>query len=329
MDGSATLELNLLPGARELLQTHAAELPQRDDLCGAFCAALALGAAGIEQHEGEPADQDAVARAAGTVVSRIPDLSALPHGERGRRDYRIAPPLIDDASVSGTNCAGVLRGIERVSGGQLAAIPYSGPWSAATLDALFDALATLVRPATLIANVATRHLWGSAPSVRALLAYLLDGIDEAPPPDWDVGHFVCVFARTSGPGGALYGVADTYRSLGHARRAPAAARAAREGARACGHGARRDDRRRRERGRRQRAGGRREERPARGRLGQRHAKRRGAGVSSSDLVALVCCDLGGDRARALAAGGRAGGERRGGRRLGAGEPRADTARLAG
>ena len=214
MDPTATLELKLLPGARELLRMHAAELPQRDDLCGAFCGALALSAAGIEQHGGEPADQDAIARAAGTVVSRIPDVAALPHGERGRRDYRIVPPTIDDASVSGTNCAGVLRGVERVSDGQLAAIPYSGPWSAETLDALFDALAALVRPASLIANVATRHLWGGAPSAGTLLAYLLDGVDEAPPPDWDVGHFVCVFARTSGPGGVLYGVADTYRSLG-------------------------------------------------------------------------------------------------------------------
>jgi hypothetical protein len=214
MDGTATLELRLLAGARELLQTHAAELPQRDDLCGAFCGALALSAAGIEQHGGEPADQDELALAAGTVVSRIPDIAVLPHGERGRRDYRIVPPMIDDASVSGTNCAGVLRGIERVSDGQLAAIPYSGPWSAQTLDALFDALAALVRPASLIANVATRHLWGGAPSTGTLLAYLLDGVDEAPAPDWDVGHFVCVFARTSGPGGVLYGVADTYRSLG-------------------------------------------------------------------------------------------------------------------
>jgi hypothetical protein len=214
MDGIAALELKLLAGARELLRTHAAELPQRDDLCGAFCGALALSAAGIEQHGGEPADQDAVALASGTVVSRIPDIAVLPHGERGRRDYRIVPPMIDDASISGTNCAGVLRGIERVSDGQLAAIPYSGPWSAETLDALFDALAPLARPASLIANVATRHLWGGAPSAGALLAYLLDGVDEAPPPDWDVGHFVCVFARTRGPGGVLYGVADTYRSLG-------------------------------------------------------------------------------------------------------------------
>ena len=38
------LELTLLPGARELLDIHSQELPQRDDLCGAFCAALALRA---------------------------------------------------------------------------------------------------------------------------------------------------------------------------------------------------------------------------------------------------------------------------------------------
>jgi uncharacterized protein DUF6885 len=215
MDGTAaTLELKLLPGARALLQAHARELPQRDDLCGAFCGALALSAAAIDEYGGEPVDQDAVARAAGTVVSRIPDVSVLPHGEPGRRDYRIAPALIDDASVSGTNCAGVLQGIERVSGDRLAAIPCGGLWTATALDALFDAVAGLARPATLIANVATRHLWGGRPAVGELLAYLLDGNDAGPDPDWDVGHFVCVFARTSGPGGALYGVADTYRSLG-------------------------------------------------------------------------------------------------------------------
>jgi hypothetical protein len=215
MDGTAVpLELKLLPGAHALLREHARELPQRDDLCGAFCGALALAAAGVEQHEGEPADQDAVALAAGTIVSRIPDTSALPHGESGRRDYRIAPPLIDDASVSGTNCAGVLRGIERVSGETLAAIPFSGPWSAPTLDALFDVLAALTRPATLIANVSTRQLWGGAPAIGAVLAYLLEGADEGPVADWDVGHFVCVFARANGPGGGLYAVADTYPSLG-------------------------------------------------------------------------------------------------------------------
>src|SRR5438874_11857587 len=105
MDRTAALELTLLAGARTLLRAHARELPQRDDLCGAFCGALALQAAGLVERDGEPLDQDAVARAAGSLVSRVADTSALPAGERGRRDYRIAPPLIDDPSRSGRNCA--------------------------------------------------------------------------------------------------------------------------------------------------------------------------------------------------------------------------------
>jgi hypothetical protein len=211
---ASKLELTLLPGARKLLEVHARELPQRDDLCGAFCGSLALHTAGLSERSGEPLDQDAVARAAGSFVSRVPDTSALPAGEHGRRDYRIPPPLIDDASVSGTNCAGVLQAVQELSDERLCALPYVGPWSGAALTGLFDAVAALEHPATLIANVATRHLWGSAPSVAQLLRLLLDGADEGPPPDWDVGHFVCVFGRIGGPGGELYGVADTYPALG-------------------------------------------------------------------------------------------------------------------
>jgi hypothetical protein len=211
---ASKLELTLLPGARALLEVHARELPQRDDLCGAFCGSLALHAAGLVERGGEPLDQDAVALAAGSFVSRVPDTSALPAGEHGRRDYRIQPPLIDDASVSGTNCAGVLRAIEQLSDERLCALPYAGPWSGEALAGLFDAVAALARPATLIANVATRHLWGSSPGAAQLLGLLLDGADDGPPPDWDVGHFVCVFGRIGGPGGELYGVADTYPALG-------------------------------------------------------------------------------------------------------------------
>lgn len=216
MDAAVALELTLLPGARTLLRAHARELPQRDDQCGAFCGALALEAAGIAGAQGgeQPLDQDAVARSAGTLVSRVPDLAALPRGERGRRDYRIAPTLIDDASVSGTNCVGVVHALQELSNGRLAAIPLQGPWSVATLDGLFELVASLQRPATLIANVATRELWGAGARVDQLLDYLLDGALDGPPRDWDVGHFVCVAGRASGPGGALYIVLDTYPSLG-------------------------------------------------------------------------------------------------------------------
>jgi hypothetical protein len=209
------LEMTLLPGARALLALHARELPQRDDLCGAFCGALALGAAGLAEHAGEPVDQDAVALAAGSVVSTVADAGHLPHGERGRRDYRLALPFVEDAALSGTTAAGVVHAVETLSEGTLAAIPYSGPWTAQTLGGLYEAAAALEHPVTLVANLATRHLWGGHPRAEELLDYLFDGELAGPPPDWDVGHFVCVVGRMRGPGGSLYGVADTYPSLGH------------------------------------------------------------------------------------------------------------------
>ncbi len=206
--------LELLPGARKLLALHAQELPQRDDLCGAFCGALALGAAGFANRGGEPVDQDAVALAAGSVVSGIRESGVLPYGESGRRDYRIALPQIEDSDLSGTTAAGLLEAIVRLSSGELAVIPYKGPWDARTLAALFEAAASLPRPATLVANFATHHLWGGRPSVNQLLAYLFEGEGDGPPPDWDVGHFACVVGRVRGPRGSLYCVADTYPALG-------------------------------------------------------------------------------------------------------------------
>jgi hypothetical protein len=222
------LETTLLPGARALLAFHARELPQRDDLCGAFCGALALRAAGIERFAGEPAarmgrpmgdagepiDQDAVALAAGSVVSARQDTGNLPHGEAGRRDYRLAVPFVEDAAVSGTTAAGVVDAIERLSGGALAAIPYGGPWTVQTLEGLFELVAGLERPVTLIANLATHHLWGGHARLDQLLDHLYEGEQSGPPPDWDVGHFVCVFGCVRGPRGTLYGVADTYPALG-------------------------------------------------------------------------------------------------------------------
>jgi Family of unknown function (DUF6885) len=209
------LEMTLLPGARALLATHARELPQRDDLCGAFCGALALRAGGVQRAGGEPLDQDAVAVAAGSVVSKLKDASNLPRGEQGRRDYRLALPFVEDAAVSGTTAAGVVAAVAELSGGALAAIPYSGPWTADSLGGLFEAVGALEHPVTLIANLATRHLWGGHARVGELLDYLYDGArDDGPPPDWDVGHFVCVAGRVRGPRGCLYGVADTYPSLG-------------------------------------------------------------------------------------------------------------------
>jgi uncharacterized protein DUF6885 len=216
MSGSEQLEMRLLPGALALLRFHAQELPQRDDLCGAFCGALALRAAGIEAHTDAPLDQDAVALAAGSIVSGARDPGTLPHGEPGRRDYRLQIPSIDDPERSGTTAGGLLDALNALAGGALVSIPYAGPWTAATLDGLFDLAAALEHPATLLANLATHHLWGGNATAAQLLGYLLSG-DHAsgPPPDWDVGHFACVVGCAHGPGGRLYGVADTYPALGN------------------------------------------------------------------------------------------------------------------
>jgi hypothetical protein len=214
MASAPALAIDLLPGARRLLAAHAETLPQRDDLCGAFCGALALRAGEVGGHDGAPIDQDAVALAAGSVISAEPEPHNLPHGEHSRRDYRLALPLIEDATVSGTTPAGLAQAVERLSDGTLAALPYTTDWSAGVLAGLFDLLGSLERPVSLVANIATRQLWGGGASLEQLLAYLLDGTGEGPRADWDVGHFVCLVGRVVGPAGTLYGVADTYRSLG-------------------------------------------------------------------------------------------------------------------
>ena len=211
---SERLEVTLLPGTRALLAAHGRELPQRDDLCGAFCGALALRAAGIEAGGGEGIDQDAVALAARSVISPPPATGVLPLGESGRRDYRLSLPVIEDPALSGTTATGLCRAVEELSTGQLAAIPYSGPWSASALGELFEVAAGLERPVTLVANLATRQLWGARPRTDQLLGYLFDGEQAGPAADWDVGHFACVIGRVRGPAGILYGVADTYPSLG-------------------------------------------------------------------------------------------------------------------
>src|SRR5437588_47139 len=214
MASSPTLSVALLPGAEELLRVHARELPQRDDFCGAFCGSLALFAAGLRALGGAALDQDEVALAAGTTVSTVPHTNMLPAGESGRRDYRLEPPLIGEHEESGTTAAGLVRALEELSEARLAAVPFDGPWSESTIAGLFDAALELEHPATLIANVATRHFWGARPSMAQLLGYLLRGELDGPRPDWDVGHFTCIGARIHGPAGTLSAILDTYPSLG-------------------------------------------------------------------------------------------------------------------
>src|SRR2546423_15245490 len=95
--------LTMLEGTRALLAAHRRELPQRDDLCGAFCTALALRAADVQRRGGEALDQDAVALAAGTLVSAAADPARPPAGETGRRGHPPHPPPHQDAAPPGTH----------------------------------------------------------------------------------------------------------------------------------------------------------------------------------------------------------------------------------
>ncbi len=215
MTSAQELTTTLLPGAARLLELHARELPQRDDLCGAFCGALALGAAGLDERDGEPLDQDAVALAAGSVVSGAREPGVLP--ARRERTSRLPPGDADDRGLRASRARPPRACAKRSSGSRArrcARSPSAARGTARRSAALFDAAAVLERPVTLIANLATHHLWGSRASLAQLLAYLLDGTQDGPPPDWRVGHFACVVGRVRGPAGELYAIADTYPALG-------------------------------------------------------------------------------------------------------------------
>jgi hypothetical protein len=47
-----------------------------------------------------------------------------------------------------------------------------------------------------------------------MLDHLAGRTVEAPPPDWDCGHFLSVAACVCGPGGVLVALRDTYPQLG-------------------------------------------------------------------------------------------------------------------
>jgi hypothetical protein len=194
-------------GPAALAADYDAELPQKDQLCGCFWGCLALRAHGVPG-----VDQDAVAQEAGTVLMGGDPLQWLPPGETtNRADYRLSFPPTDDPAAAGTGTEALAGAIERLGAGAVAVVPVAGPWSAGTVVSLLE----LSPPdAVLIANVRTGRLWTTRPSPVALLAALAGEAPDVPACEWDEGHFLSLFALVRGPGGALVGIRDTYRSLG-------------------------------------------------------------------------------------------------------------------
>lgn len=207
------MQFTPVPGAERLVGLHAAELPQKDELCGAFWATLALRLAGITTG-GTEVDQDAVGLLAGTILS-AGEPEPLPYGDPGRRDYRASFPTVDDSALSGTSAVGLVHALRALAADRASIVPVAGPWTAATVSALLDSTMVCRDPCTLIANIATRYLWGTRTGPQAAFAYLATGDDSGgEEPDWDVGHFVGLLGRINGPAGTLVVVGDTYRVLG-------------------------------------------------------------------------------------------------------------------
>jgi hypothetical protein len=206
-------EARLLRRAAELARLHAEELPQKDELCGAFSTLLTLRLAGIGAANGEPFDQDTVGHAAGSVLGPEHYDEDLPPGEAGRKDYRLEHPRAAP-DVAGTSAGGLVRAVAELSAGRRVALGLTGPWTVETVQRLLE-IARDEKDAALVLNVGTRFFWGSRPSIAELLAYLETGDAAAgPEPDWAVGHFVGCLGVLHGARGRLVIISDTYATLG-------------------------------------------------------------------------------------------------------------------
>jgi hypothetical protein len=206
--------VTIVPGLEPIAALYRRELPQKDNLCGAFWGALVLRAAGVTDVDGEPVDQDLVALHAGTTLPEGDPETFVPRGAVPRNDYRLEVPAADDSDASGTSAPALARAIERLSGGKLAVVPVAGPWSGMRVLDLVETVAEAAVHSILLANVDTGPLWGSHPDPAVVIAHVSGEAVDPPAPDWSVGHYVNLFGTIRGPGGAFVIVRDTYASMG-------------------------------------------------------------------------------------------------------------------
>jgi hypothetical protein len=202
-----------IPGiAKAVLAGQLRERQQKDELCGAFWAAVAVTAL-----TGRATTQDDAAVAAGTLLSAhggSPD--DLPPGAVSRTDYIREIATTANPPLAGTSPQGLVRAIDSLSEGALTAVPLRGPWDEKSVEALADFVLD-GGDAVAILNVATRYLWHSHLSLLAVSGYL-DGADASnPASEWQVGHYVTIVGSLTADvasGRRLLLCADTYPSLG-------------------------------------------------------------------------------------------------------------------
>ena len=156
MMGLITARGDVVPGPGDFALLHEREMPQKDQLCGAFWGALTLSAAGYRT------SQEEVALLAGTTLAKGDPAEWLPPGAAPRNDYTSDLPLTPDGASAGTSAAGVARGIEELSGGALSVIPVAGPWTEEKVAPLIDTASESAPECVLIANLHTGRLWGAS-----------------------------------------------------------------------------------------------------------------------------------------------------------------------
>ncbi|WCO67048.1 hypothetical protein PO878_21390 [Iamia majanohamensis] len=182
-----------LPGADAVLAAQAAALPQPDQVCGPVSARSALHA--VLEGDEVPG-LTALARASGTAIWPHDDPAGRPPGALLDRTGWEALPAAPDAGSSGTDAAGLTRGVATATDGRVVVVPASGVGAdGPAVTHLLVALARAAAPVGVVANVRTG---------------VLD-----PGAGWDVGHFVALWAvDPEAPDGPQVAVADTYPELG-------------------------------------------------------------------------------------------------------------------
>ena len=243
---------------------------------------------------GEPLDQDAVALAAGSIVSlarasagtlsRPGRPGAATTGWRSRRSTTPTSPARPRPAwwrrSASSRRARSRRSPTRDHGRRRRCAGSSTPPPSCE------------HPVTLIANLATHHLWGGRPTAAQLLELpLRRRRSTARRPTGTSGTSPASSRAPRGRAARLYAVADTYPSLGdhgvhlqpEERLAAAIARPDKPAGGVIAVVSGEDAAALR--------GGGRGARAARSALGQRHDRRAGR-VSAAELVSLVVCDLG-------------------------------------
>ena len=222
MGAVTSLRIELIGDPSVLEPWYDAAGSQKDNLCGAYWADIAVQA--FTSHRF--VDEEDAALVAGSVVPEgqtdprvsFPWQGVGPGGVIVPSwPYRLALPSSADGDALGTSADGVKRAIEDLSVGELAVLPVQHPrWTAGLVVDLIDALANLdAKKLLAIANIDTASFQTSRHSLADLLASVWAGRRlPSRPGDWSVGHFASLAGVIHGPADELVIVRDTYRQMG-------------------------------------------------------------------------------------------------------------------